>query len=180
MNRLELKIIRDVKIRWHCYGGILAAHVPASEQPTYHFLVDLGILEFVEKQGRMKGYALTDHGWHAIPKNFQAIIKLQIEKKQKKARARKRAQHIEDYTRERQLPWYHTIDNHRFCRMCFTTTKNSICHVCNSNTFPLDVRARVPKKGASKKKWRNFLTKFQPEVLFKNPNWWKIRKGLIC
>ena len=141
-------------------------------------MVERDELVIHKSMGMLEVYTVTSECWEIIPRNFRSYLKSQLKKKYEEAKERKRTSHIEDYVTERQSPFYHTIANHRFCKSCFNTTKNVICDKCGNDTSYLDVRARVPKKNASKTHWHRFLNRFYPKALY-DSNWWKNRKALL-
>ncbi len=53
-----------------------------------------------------------------------------------------------------------------FCKNCYRVgNEMKNCPTCNATTVRLDQRARVPKKDASKKKWKQFFANFFPDLL---------------
>lgn len=179
MNKSQEQLIHNALITWGSFGGRVVNHtVLDGNQNEYEELVALGYMKKAKRLGQIEVYAVTREGFEALSDKMKYRIETQLEAKRREAKANKRFNHIDNYVYERQSPFYHTIENDVFCRRCFFTAKSGTCPNCGNDMNRLDVRARLPRKNASKQKWKEFLEMFQPEVL-KNPNWWKDRNKLI-
>lgn len=121
-------------------------------------------------------FRVTTEGLNYLSENDEYYIFLKLEQQHKKSQQMKRLNHVDNYVHE--LQDWRTIHNARFCPQCFHTTKLYTCEKCDSKTEYLDVRARPPKRNASKQRWQEFLQIFKPDIL-KNPKWWQNRNRII-
>lgn len=94
----------------------------------------------------------------------------QSEKKSRLQKDRKKSCFNSYLYRDRNCSWGSSIRPDKLCTLCLSVDTRIIC--CGKDTQYLSVRARPPRKNASKKKWKEFLVRFAPEVL-EDKNWWK-------